>query len=56
MARWYLAGENDLPQEVIDALQRDEDTAVVAAVESGEKFRTMLAAAEEHIRRHEGSP
>ena len=56
VARWYLAAKNDLPQDVINALQRDEDTAVVAAVESGEKFRTMHAAAQEHMRRHEESP
>lgn len=52
MARWYLAGEVDLPEDVIDALRHDMDAAVVAAVESGEKFRTMHATAQEHLRRH----
>ncbi|MHA7220302.1 hypothetical protein ACX80L_15620 [Arthrobacter sp. MDT1-48-3] len=53
VARWYLAGEVDLPEDVIDALQRDSDPAVVAAIESGEKYRAMHAAAQEHLRRHD---
>ncbi|WP_104181831.1 hypothetical protein [Arthrobacter sp. B0490] len=52
-ARWYLAGEVDLPEHVIDALRHDPDSAVVAAVESGDKFRTVHAAAREHTKRHE---
>lgn len=52
-ARWYLAAEVDLPEDVIDALRRDPDPAVVAAVESGERYRTMHATAQDHMRRHD---
>lgn len=55
VARWYLAGEADLPEDVIDTLRHDSDPAVVAAIESGEKYRNMHAAAQEHMRRHENS-
>lgn len=55
VARWYLAGESELPVDVIDALRRDSDPAVVAALESGATYRTKHAAAQEHIRRHERS-
>jgi hypothetical protein len=55
VARWYLAGETDLPEDVIDVLHRDPDPAVVAAVVSGKKFWTMHAAAQEHTRWREGS-
>jgi hypothetical protein len=53
VARWYLAGGNNVPQDVVDTLRRDEDPAVVAAVESGEKLRNMQAAAEGLIRTQE---
>lgn len=32
--RWYLAGEHDLPQDVIEALENDPDPRVRAAAES----------------------
>lgn len=54
VARWYLAGEVDLPEDIVNILRRDPDAAVVAAVESGQKFRTMHTAAQDHIRRHDG--
>lgn len=43
-ARWYLAGELELPEDVIDALRQDREVAVVAAIEAGEEMRRAYAA------------
>lgn len=41
VARWYLAGQPVLPDDVVEMLRNDEDPAVAAAVESGEELRNM---------------
>lgn len=43
VARWYLAGQPVLPDDVVKMLRRDDDSAVVAAVEGGEARREMHA-------------
>ncbi|MDH6238388.1 hypothetical protein [Cryobacterium sp. CG_9.6] len=34
VARWYLAGEDDLPDDIVELLRHDEDPAVSAAVDA----------------------
>lgn len=55
LARWYLAGEADLPEDVVNALSRDGDPTVVAAVEAGDKIRSMHVASEAFRRTHDAS-
>ena len=42
--RWYLAGEDHLPEDVVDLLAADEDPAVVAALEANEGRRDLVHA------------
>ena len=37
--RWYLAAQEDLPDDVVQALTLDEDPAVEAALEAGARQR-----------------
>ncbi|MBF4463236.1 MULTISPECIES: hypothetical protein [unclassified Rathayibacter] len=39
LARWHLAGKMRLPDDVVRALEKDDDPAIVAAVKGYEKFR-----------------
>ncbi|WP_432572622.1 hypothetical protein [Kineococcus sp. SYSU DK005] len=39
IARWYLAGEDLLPEDVVALLAADEDPAVVAALNANEEHR-----------------
>ncbi len=45
ITRWYLAGEDHLPEDVVVLLAADEDPAVVAASEADEGRRDPAAAA-----------
>jgi len=42
VARWYLAGEDSLPEDVVKLLAADDDVAVVAALEISEKRRRVV--------------
>lgn len=42
IARWYLAGHEDLPQDVEALLAADEDAAVVAALNANEGHRRLM--------------
>ncbi|NAZ75976.1 hypothetical protein GTQ99_11210 [Kineococcus sp. T13] len=42
--RWYLAGEDHLPEDVVALLAADEDPAVVAALEAGAGRRDLVRA------------
>ena len=39
MQRWYLAGEEDLPEDVVQVLAQDDDPEVVAALAVGARQR-----------------
>jgi hypothetical protein len=39
VARWYLAGHDELTDDVVDLLARDDDPAVAAALAAGEDNR-----------------
>lgn len=39
LRRWYLAAQEDLPDDVVQALALDEDPSVVAALEAGARQR-----------------
>ncbi|WP_041292353.1 hypothetical protein [Kineococcus radiotolerans] len=41
IARWYLAGDDRLPDDVVALLAADEDSAVVAALEANEGQRRV---------------
>jgi hypothetical protein len=41
VARWYLAGESHLPDDVVDLLARDDDATVVAALAANEGQRRL---------------
>ncbi len=41
--RWHLAGHDDLPDDVVDTLSRDEDPAVTAALDANAGQRRVFA-------------
>lgn len=41
--RWYLAGHDDLPDDVVDTLSRDGDPAVTSALDAGAGQRRVFA-------------
>jgi len=42
IARWYLAGEDTLPDEVVEMLAADDDPSVVTAVQMNEEQRRIV--------------
>ncbi|TXR51666.1 GNAT family N-acetyltransferase [Quadrisphaera setariae] len=42
VARWYLAAQDDLTDDVVEVLRNDEDPAVVAALDDGASQRRVL--------------
>ena len=42
IARWYLAGEDNLPDDVLELLAADDDTSVVTALQMNEEQRRIV--------------